>query len=136
MVAQSTTVTLGCQVKFGLAPWLSGKEAVPQCRGCGLDPWVRKIPQGRKWQPTRVFVPEKTPWTEESGGLWSVGLQRVRNDSVTTHTRNLTKIILSKLGTFSFLSSNKGNPKGASYWISGSRTHSLRFLIFLSCSNV
>jgi len=25
----------------------------------GLDPWVRKIPWRRKWQPTSVFLPGK-----------------------------------------------------------------------------
>ena len=38
---------------------LSGKESACQCRRLGFDLWVRKIPWGRKWQPTAVFVPEK-----------------------------------------------------------------------------
>ena len=25
----------------------------------GFNPWVRKIPWGRKWQPTPVFLPGK-----------------------------------------------------------------------------
>ena len=29
----------------GLLRWLSGKESTCQCRRCGLDPWVRKIPR-------------------------------------------------------------------------------------------
>ena len=29
-----------------------------QCR-CGFSPWVKKIPQKRKWQPTPVFLPGK-----------------------------------------------------------------------------
>ena len=28
-----------------------------QCRRCGFNPWVRKIPQRRKWEPTAVFLP-------------------------------------------------------------------------------
>ena len=28
-------------------------------RRCGFDPWVRKIPWRRKWQPTPVLLPEK-----------------------------------------------------------------------------
>ena len=28
-----------------------------QCRRPGSDPWVRKIPWKRKWQPTLVFLP-------------------------------------------------------------------------------
>ena len=40
-----------------------GKE--PACkfrrhRRCRFDPWVRKIPWRRKWQPTPVFLPEKS----------------------------------------------------------------------------
>ena len=42
--------------------WLSGKASTCQCRrckGCGFDPWVRKIPWSKKWQPTPVFLPGK-----------------------------------------------------------------------------
>ena len=38
----------------------SGKESTNQCRRCkrhGFNPWVRKIPWRRKWQPTPVFLP-------------------------------------------------------------------------------
>ena len=28
-----------------------------QCRRPGFDPWVRKMPWRRKWQPTPVFLP-------------------------------------------------------------------------------
>ena len=34
-----------------------------------FDPWVRKIPWSRAWQPTPVFLPLRVPWTEEPGGL-------------------------------------------------------------------
>jgi len=39
-----------------LLGWLSGKESACQCRRCGFDPWVGKIPWRRKWQPTLVFL--------------------------------------------------------------------------------
>ena len=38
----------------------SGKEPACQSRRHkrhGFDPWVRKIPWRRKWQPTPVFLP-------------------------------------------------------------------------------
>ena len=38
----------------------TGQKSICQCRRhkrCELDPWVRKIPQRRKWQPTLVFLP-------------------------------------------------------------------------------
>ena len=44
-----------------------------------------KIPRGRKWQPTPVFLPGNIPWTEEPGGLQTMGSQRVRHDLVTEH---------------------------------------------------
>ena len=46
----------------------------------GFDPWVRKISWRKAWQPTPVFLPEESPWTEEPGGLQSMGSQRVRHD--------------------------------------------------------
>ena len=39
---------------------LSGKESTCQCRSCRFDPWIRKIPWRRKWQPTPDFSPEKS----------------------------------------------------------------------------
>ena len=44
----------------GLPWWLGGKESTSQCRRCGFDSWVRKIPWRRKWQPTPVFLPGKS----------------------------------------------------------------------------
>ena len=60
---------------------LSGKEPACQCRRWkrfGLDPWVRKIPWRRAWQPTPVFW--RILWTEEAGRLQSIGLHRVRHN--------------------------------------------------------
>ena len=39
---------------------LSGKESTCQCRRCGFNPWVGKIPLKRKWQSTPVFLPGKS----------------------------------------------------------------------------
>ena len=33
-----------------------GKASLLQCRRCGLDLWVRKIPWRSKWQPIPVFL--------------------------------------------------------------------------------
>ena len=37
-----------------------GSVVMSQCRRCGFDPWVRKIPWRRKWQPTPVFLLAKS----------------------------------------------------------------------------
>ena len=43
----------------------------------GLDAWIGKIPWRKSWKPTPVFLPGESPWTEEPGGLQSMGSQRV-----------------------------------------------------------
>ena len=50
--------------------WLSGKEPACQCRRCGFDPWVRKTPWRRKWQPAAVF------WSPMVKGDWQVTVHR------------------------------------------------------------
>ena len=42
-----------------------------------FNPLVVKIRWRRAWQPTSVFFPGKSPWTEEPDGLQSMGSQRV-----------------------------------------------------------
>ena len=51
-----------------------------------VHPWVGKISWRRAWQPTPVFFPGEFPWTEEPGGLQSMGWQRVRHDWATKHS--------------------------------------------------
>ena len=41
---------------------------------------VGKMPWRRAWQPTPAFLPLEFPWTEEPGGLQSMGSQRVGHD--------------------------------------------------------
>ena len=47
------------QVIRELPWWLRGKESACQCRRCGFDPWIRKIPWSRRQQPTPVLLPGK-----------------------------------------------------------------------------
>ena len=53
-------------------------------RRCGFNPWVKKIPWKRSWQPILVFLPgqshgqrnlvgRETQWAEKPGGLQSIG---------------------------------------------------------------
>ena len=39
-----------------------------------------RVPCRRAWQPTPVFVPGESPWTEEPGGLQSVGSENIGHD--------------------------------------------------------
>ena len=70
------------EATIGLPRWLSGKEPGSQCRRHGCDPWIRKIPWRRKWQPTPVFLAWRIPWTEEPGRLLSMESQRLEHDWV------------------------------------------------------
>ena len=45
--------------------WLRQSRVCLQCRRPGFDPWDRKIPWRRIWQPTPVFLPGKSHWIEE-----------------------------------------------------------------------
>ena len=84
------------QLGQGLAPGFpgvaTGKEPDSQCRRhkrCGFNPRVRKISWRRTWQPTPLFLPGESPWTEEPSRLQSIGSQRAGHDwrdSAYTHS--------------------------------------------------
>ena len=60
-----------CCVVIGFPGGASGKKSPCQFKWCkrhGCDPWVRKIPWRRAWQPTPVFLPG-----ESHGQRWLVG---------------------------------------------------------------
>ena len=42
---------------FSIHGGSDGKEPACQCRRCGLDPWMGKIPWKREWFPTPIFLP-------------------------------------------------------------------------------
>ena len=66
----------------GLPRWFSGKEPACQCRS-RFEPWVGNIPEYslEKEMATQSSVLAcEIPWTEELGGLQSVGLQKVGHD--------------------------------------------------------
>ena len=53
------------------------------------ETWVQSLgwedPWRRAWQPTPVFLPGKSPGTEEPGGLQSMGSPRVGHDWAAKH---------------------------------------------------
>ena len=60
------------KIDHTLSPW--------NCILGQLVSWVGKIPWRRKWQPTPVFLPGESPWTEEPGRLQSIESHRVRHN--------------------------------------------------------
>ena len=90
LVAQLVKICLQCRRPWfnswvGKTPWRrdrlhtpvflgflgssKGKEFI--CKVGDLDslPGLRRFPQMRAWQPTPVFLPGESPWTEVPGGL-------------------------------------------------------------------
>ena len=56
--------------------WCSDKESARQCRRHWFHPWVGKIPWSRKEMAMHSSILAwKIAWTEEPGGLQSMGLQ-------------------------------------------------------------
>ena len=66
----------------GLLWWLSVKESSCQCRGCSFNLWVEN-PLQKEMATHSIILAWRIPWTEESGGLQFMGLQRIRHDWVT-----------------------------------------------------
>ena len=67
-----------------------GKESVCQCRRRrrhGFDPWVRKIPWRRKWQPTLVFEPGKSHGQRSLAGYSPWSTKRVGYNLVTKQNK-------------------------------------------------
>ena len=52
-------------------------------RRLGFNPWIRKIPWRRKWQPTPVFLPGKPHEQRSLVGYSPWSCKRVRQDLVT-----------------------------------------------------
>ena len=61
----------------GLPWWLRWERICLQCGRLKFNPWVRKIPWIREWQPTLVFLPGEFHGQRSLVDMWS---QRVRHD--------------------------------------------------------
>ena len=69
--------------QLGLPRWLSGKKCACQCRRhrrCRFDSWARKVPWRREMATHSSVSAWRIPWTEEPGGLQSMGLQNSGHD--------------------------------------------------------
>ena len=61
--------------RVGLPWWLSGKESTCQCRRCGFDPWVGKIPGEGNGNPLKYSCPGNPM---DRGAWWAI-VQMVAN---------------------------------------------------------
>ena len=77
-------------ISFRVPCWLSGKESACQRRRLEFDPRVGKIPWGRKWQPRPVSLPGE--WTQEPGGIQSMGSQELDTTLLLNHHHRIISI--------------------------------------------
>ena len=77
--------------------WSSGEESTCQCRRLErhvFNPWVEKIPWRGKWQPTPVFLPEKSNGQMSLECYTVHGVTRVRHNLATKqHQQTTTKLL-------------------------------------------
>ena len=71
--------------RFGLPRSCTGKESTCQSRRHRFDPWVRKIPWRRKWQPTPVFLPGESHGQRSLAGDSPWGHKESDTTEVTEH---------------------------------------------------
>ena len=78
----------------------SGKEPTCQCirhKRPGFDPWVRKIPWRRKWQPSPLFLPGKSHGQRSLAGQSPQG--RKKRDTIEhTHKQQCVCVCLCSYG--------------------------------------
>ena len=65
-----------------------------QCRRCGFDPWVGKMPWRRKWQPTPVLLLGKCHGQRILVVLWSMGSQRVGHNWATSLSSAYLRLLI------------------------------------------
>ena len=65
-------------VFLGFPGGSDGKESACNAGDLGSIGWEDLLEEGMATTP--AFLPRESPWTEEPGGLQSMGLQRVRHD--------------------------------------------------------
>ena len=75
------------------------KESACNMGDLGMIPGLGKSPGGA-WQPTLVFLPGESPWTEKPIGLQSIGSQGVGHKRVTEY--NTAQIKIRKYRTSQF----------------------------------
>ena len=67
-------------INLGFPGGSDSKESTCNAGVPGSIPGLGRFPWRRAWQPTLVFLPVESPWTEEPGRLQSMASQRVRHD--------------------------------------------------------
>ena len=97
--SDTTESTAAAAMQYGLLSWLTGKESTCLRRTHRFDPWLRKIPLNRKWQPTPVFMLGKShgqrslagysPWGPKESDTTGQLSTHAQNDNVASSILDL-----------------------------------------------
>ena len=68
---------LPTSVSLGFPGGSDGKESAFNEGDLGSIPGLERPPGGGAWQPTPVFLPGESPWTEQTGVLQSMGCKEL-----------------------------------------------------------
>ena len=71
---------------------------------------ILSMPWWETWQPTPVFLPGVTPWTEEPGGLQFMGSQRVGHNWATKHILSMCSYLWLKYITETWVTNKNEIP--------------------------
>ena len=75
---------------LGFPAGTSGQESICYAGDpvrCGLDPWVKKVPCRRAWQPTPVYLPGESHGQKSLAGYRPWGLKELDMTEVADHAR-------------------------------------------------
>ena len=83
------------------------EESTGQCKRCGFDPWVGKIPWMRKWQTTPVFLTGKShgQWSRAEHSPW--GHKRVGHDLATKQQLRTTEFLSNQVSILMYWAGQK-----------------------------
>ena len=79
-----------------------------QCTRLRFNPWVRKVPWRRKWQPTPVFLPGKSPGQRHQAGYSPWGCKELdTTERLQTHTHIFSNQSSSVATCFTYYAATK-----------------------------
>ena len=85
--------------------WLKKKKILLPSRRCEFDPWVGKFPWSSKWQPTPLFLPEKSRGQRSLVGYSPWGCKRVNMTQWQNNSNHHHCMVLVSLNCFFCFSS-------------------------------
>ena len=115
----------------GLPWWFSGKESTCSAGATGdpmFNPWVRKIPWRRAWQPTPVCLPGESHGQRSLVGYSPWGHKELDMTKATSHTHTRT---VDKAGKSPRFPEKGIHPHNGKEWKGWPRW---RILVFSACS--